>query len=78
MPMDKPSLFGTNKDGQPNEEYCCYCFKDGAFTDTYTMEQMVEFCLDYAKDTGMYTDRAKAKQQMMEWFPTLKRWSGQK
>ena len=32
MPLQKNEELGTNHDGSKNEEYCCYCYKDGAFT----------------------------------------------
>lgn len=33
MPLDKPEVLGTEKDGSKNKQYCSYCYKDGAFTD---------------------------------------------
>ena len=36
--------YGTEKDGSSNETYCCYCYKDGAFTSECTMEEMADFC----------------------------------
>lgn len=74
MPMTEPEHYGTNADGSQNKEYCCYCYKDGAFTADCTMEQMIDFCLDIEKDSGMYTDREEAKREMMAYFPTLNRW----
>ena len=47
----------------------------GAFLADCTMEEMIDFCLEATKDTGLYTDREEARCQMMDWFPTLKRWS---
>jgi radical SAM superfamily enzyme len=32
MPLDKPELFGTETDGSASNEYCIYCYKNGAFT----------------------------------------------
>lgn len=29
---------GTNADGTPNVDYCMYCYKDGAFTGNFSME----------------------------------------
>ena len=31
MPLQKNEELGTNHDGSKNEEYCCYCYKDGAW-----------------------------------------------
>ena len=74
MPMDKKEDFGTNADGSPSEDYCVYCYQRGAFTQNRTMEEMIEFCLDCTKDTGMYEDREEARKQMLAWYPSLKRW----
>ena len=49
MPLAE-NILGTNADGSKNEEYCIYCYKDGAFTGDFTMEQMVEYC-------SMFVDR---------------------
>lgn len=75
MPMTDHKLLGTRADGDPDYDYCCYCYQKGAFTDNRTMEEMVDFCLQYEKKNGMSEqDAQKAKQQMLQWFPTLKRW----
>ncbi|MFQ7087973.1 MAG: zinc ribbon domain-containing protein, partial [Bacteroides sp.] len=39
MPLQKNEELGTNHDGSKNEEYFCYCYKDGAFTMDCTMDQ---------------------------------------
>ncbi|MBZ5855586.1 zinc ribbon domain-containing protein [Flavihumibacter profundi] len=31
MPIDKPELMGTEKDGSRNKEYCTYCYQNGSF-----------------------------------------------
>lgn len=74
MPMTEDAHFGTHADGSRSEDYCCYCFKNGAFQQDCTMEEMIDFCLEVGKDSGMYTDREEARGQMLAWFPTLKRW----
>ena len=35
---------GTNADGSRSEDYCAYCYKNGEFTQEFTMNQMIEFC----------------------------------
>jgi hypothetical protein len=74
MPLCNESDFGKEVDGSLNLDYCHYCYEKGKFTADCTMEEMIDFCLDIAKDTGMYDDRAEARAQMLSWFPTLKRW----
>ena len=43
MPLDDNNR-GTEKQGAASEDYCLYCYKDGAFTQEFTMGQMIEFC----------------------------------
>lgn len=79
MPMQTADQFGTNKDGSLNREYCCYCYKNGAFAQDCTMEDMIEHCVQYldeftgACDTQL--SKAEAIRQMKEYFPTLSRWA---
>lgn len=74
MPLTDDAQLGTQKDGGKNYDYCVYCMKDGAFTADCSMDQMIEFCLDVGKKSGMYEDSDKARREMQEWFPHLKRW----
>lgn len=78
MPMQKEEDYGTETDGSRSEDYCVYCYKDGKFLADCTMEQMVDFCLKIGEDAGRYPDREQAKQQMLTYFPTLKRWKTEK
>lgn len=74
MPMTEESLFGTNADNSKNSEYCTYCYQKGSFTDNYTMEEMIDFCLSYEKKSGAVRDWDTVKSDMMKYYPTLKRW----
>ena len=41
MPLDKPELFGTEKDGSKSKEYCTYCYQNGAFMNpNMTLDEM--------------------------------------
>ena len=77
MPLTN-EILGTNADGTKNEEYCIYCYKDGAFTDNLTMEEMVESCAqyvdDYNKNTGQNLTQEELKSMLRQFYPTLKRW----
>lgn len=73
MPMDVPDHFGTEEGGVKSKDYCCYCRKDGAFTGEFTMEEMIDFCLN-CEGAPHYDDLEEARKNMMAWFPTLKRW----
>lgn len=72
MPMQSTELFGTNQD------YCCYCYKDGAFVQDCTMEGMIEHCVRFLGEFNgacgtRYTEE-EAIAEMKKYFPTLKRW----
>ena len=78
MPLTGDCL-GTNADGSKNEEYCIYCYKDGAFTADYSMEEMAEHCsmfvAEYNKNTGKNLTACEYKQELLKVFPSLKRWN---
>ncbi len=74
MPLAADGDLGTEADGSPSYDYCVYCYKDGAFTTNQTMEEMIETCLLYNRETGVYGDESQARRDMTAWFPTLKRW----
>lgn len=78
MPLTD-EIHGTNADGSKNEEYCIYCFKDGAFTGDFTMEEMIDFCSQfveqYNKDSGQNLTQEEYKAMLRQYYPNLKRWS---
>lgn len=78
MPLTD-EILGTNADGSKNEEYCMYCFKEGAFTGNFTMEEMVEFCSQfvdqYNQDSGQHLTRDEYKEVLRQYYPNLKRWN---
>ena len=78
MPLTD-EILGTNADGSKNEEYCIYCFKDGAFTGDFTMEEMIDFCSQfveqYNKDSGQNLTQEEYKAMLRQYYPNLKRWS---
>lgn len=79
MPMQTADQFGTNKDGSLNQEYCCYCYKNGAFVQDCTMEGMIEHCVQYLDEfngaSNTQFTKEEAIAQMKEHFPQLKRWA---
>jgi hypothetical protein len=41
MPLENDELSGTEKDGRKSNDYCKYCFQNGAFTNPdMSMEEM--------------------------------------
>ena len=75
MPMgETDEMYGTNADGSKSDDYCKYCFENGAFTADCTMDEMIEFCVPHmaTAESGMSSE--DARKMMNEFFPALKRW----
>ncbi|MDE6002762.1 MAG: pyridoxamine 5'-phosphate oxidase family protein [Prevotella sp.] len=77
MPLTDINV-GTNSDGSKSVDYCCYCYKNGVFLHDFNMSQMIEFCVQFTdqinKEAGWNLTPQQAKAQMLQFFPTLKRW----
>lgn len=71
MPLYKPDMYGTGKDGMRVEDYCVYCYKDGGFTEDVTMEEMIRLCARYVD--GNSRDFRIANMRLQ--YPHLKRWA---
>lgn len=80
MPITKPEEHGTNKDKSLNDDYCTFCFQSGKFVQNYTMDEMIEHCLEYIDEFNKESEKKftveEARAGMKEFFPHLKRWSG--
>ncbi len=82
MPMDDFSGNGTNADQTVNTDYCGFCYKDGHFTNDFTMDDMIQHCADMLEqfnedlddDDDEKLSREVAVATMNAYFPTLKRW----
>lgn len=76
MPLTGADVYGTEKDGSLNRDYCIYCYKNGAFTGEMTMEEMIEFCIPFTLEAQPGTTAEEARAEMKQFFPQLKRWAG--
>jgi len=75
MPMSEDSLFGKNADGSKNDDYCCYCYPSGSFSNpNETLEEMIESCVPFMVEDGVCPDADSARKLLQEHLPTLKRW----
>ena len=75
MPMAEEELHGKNSDGSKNEDYCYYCFENGAFSNpNETLESMIEICIPFLIEDGTCPDADSARKMMQEFLPPLKRW----
>lgn len=73
MPLDTPDLMGTEKDGAKNTEYCCYCYKDGAFTNPrLTLDEMKAFMMKKMENDKIPEDILEAAVLRL---PLLNRWN---
>ena len=79
MPMMATEHFGTNSNGSPNMDYCCFCFQNGNFTHNLSMEETIENSVSFLDGTEKIDGRSLTKDEaalkMHTLFPSLKRWS---
>lgn len=72
MPLDKPELMGTEKDGSKSNEYCTYCYQNGSFVNPdMTLDEMktvVKEQMEIRKIDAGIIDMA------VSGLPHLKRW----
>jgi len=73
MPM-QAEQYGTEKDGSVSEKYCCYCYKNGAFMQQCSMEEMADFCAPFEVEGGRAKTVEEAKTGLIQYFATLERW----
>ena len=73
MPMENEQ-YGTEADGSLSADYCSYCYADGKFQGDMTMEEMVGFCAKPMAEHNPGMTEEAAREAMMKFFPTLKRW----
>ena len=74
-PLSKPEDFGTNADGNKNDEYCSHCFQSGKFTyPNITMEEMIEISAVLMMSLA-FMDEAEATSKAKKTIPKLKRWA---
>jgi hypothetical protein len=72
MPIDSAEVAGTEKDGSPSQEYCKYCYQQGAFVNPdMTLEEMQTLVKTKMLEMKIAPDiTAKAFNSL----PYLKRW----
>ena len=75
MPLANDEDFSSNADGSRNEDYCKYCFANGAFEGNCTMDEMIETCIPFSLEAGVYKTADEARAAMKAYFPKLKRWA---
>jgi hypothetical protein len=76
MPIDDPGLQGTEMDGSKSQDYCTYCYQQGAFINPkMTLNEMTSV-------VRLQMENRKIDQQIIDMavnsLPQLKRWRSAK
>ena len=75
MPMgNNKELYGTEADGKKSNDYCKYCYENGAFHFHGSMEEMIEICIPHMLEHNPGMTKEQAQQMMSTFLPALKRW----
>jgi len=73
-PLEKAEDFGTAASGFRVNDYCHFCFQNGAFTEPdISMRGMIDKCVAIMGKQGIMPE-AQARTLMTEVIPKLKRW----
>ncbi|WP_165043122.1 GyrI-like domain-containing protein [Dysgonomonas sp. ZJ709] len=79
MSMAAIEHFGTNSNNSRSDDYCCFCFQKGKFTDDKSLDETIEDSIsyfdDYQKIDGRFItkDEVALKERMK--ISALKRWA---
>lgn len=72
MPLDNPDLLGTEKDGAKNNEYCKYCYENGAFVNpNMNLKEMTNLVITQMEKMNI---DSKTIDMAVSSLPSLKRW----
>ena len=72
MPIDNVADRGTEKDGSKSNEYCKYCYQDGALINpNMTFEEMKSLVITQMEKMNLPADII---QNSVRSLPNLKRW----
>ena len=72
MPLDNPELLGTEKDGSKNNEYCKYCYENGAFVNpNMNLKEMTNLVITQMEKMNI---DSKTIDMAVSSLPNLKRW----
>lgn len=66
--------FGTDANGNPEKDYCTFCYQNGSFTDpNLTLDGMIEKSVHHMT-TSMKMPKGHAMEMSHSVIPFLKRW----
>ena len=70
MPLDDAAM-SKEPDGAFNEEYCKWCYADGAFRYT-SPQQLIDFCVEHMASEQWPAEQVRAHMEAV--VPNLKHW----
>ncbi|MBQ3378871.1 MAG: helix-turn-helix domain-containing protein [Clostridia bacterium] len=70
MPLED-KIISREKDGTMNEDYCKWCYADGAYTYS-NMEELIDACVNHMTGEGFSEEQARS--YMKQLLPTLDHW----
>ena len=70
MPLEDATI-SREPDGAFNEEYCKWCYTDGAFKYT-SAEQLIEFCVEHMASDAWPKEQVRAHMEAV--VPELRHW----
>ena len=73
MPIPKPEQHGAEADGTLSQDYCAWCYQDGAFVGEETLEGLIERSAPYMAESERITED-EAISYMTAVLPHLRRW----
>ena len=68
MPLESDDMLGRDSDGTPNEDYCKWCYADGAYTYS-SMDDLIDACVRHMTNEHFTEEQARA--YMRDLLPTL-------
>lgn len=74
MPIPEEEQHGLEADGARSEDYCAWCYQDGAFIGPQTLEELIEYSAPYMSE-GVNITEDEAISYMAAVLPHLRRWT---
>lgn len=73
MPLTE-EFYGTEADGRKTQDYCKYCYQNGAFTmPDLKLQDAIRMSVEYMRET-MKMEEEQAEVMANAVIPSLKRW----
>ncbi len=73
MPLTEDDLISAEPDGTLNEDYCKWCYREGAFA-YQSMQQLIDACVPIMTGQHPELTEEQARSMMEAQLPRLKHW----